>query len=67
MRTIIKKGYKTKPEDIIYQKKCKTCGCKFLYQKEDIKFNYLADIHYVYCPDCEYSCNIIFKKKYKGD
>lgn len=65
MIKIIKKGYKIKPEDIIYVKKCYVCGCKFTYQLYDLHMGY--DDVYITCPDCGYYCNIFFKKKYKGD
>lgn len=65
MIKIIKKGYKIKPEDIVYVKKCYVCGCKFTYQLYDLHMGY--DDVYITCPDCGYYCNIFFKKKYKGD
>lgn len=68
MINILKKGYKTKPQDIIYYKKCSTCGCKFTYQDSDVKYlNHAYDdiSKIVYCPDCEWSNNIIIKRKYK--
>lgn len=67
MINILKKGYKTKPEDIIYYKKCRTCGCCFTYTKADIKVECHVYDSYVYliCPDCGYTCNILFKTKYK--
>lgn len=68
MITILKKGYKTKPEDRIYYKKCSTCGCEFTYQNSDIEYlHYVYDeiTKIVYCPDCKLSNNIIIKRKYK--
>lgn len=66
MKTILKKGYKKLPEDYVYVKKCRTCGCIFTYQLKDI--DYYCDLdRYVECPNCGYSCDIIFNKKYKGD
>lgn len=66
MRKILKKGTKTKAEDITYFMKCKTCGCEFTYQLSDIRWDLdLNDI--VDCPDCEWSCYIFYKKKYKGE
>ena len=36
---------------------CKTCGCKFSYEKEDLRNedtdNYKAFKEYVICPQCE--------------
>lgn len=66
MKTILKKGYKTLPEDYVYVKKCHTCGCKFTYQTEDIQCG-LGTSMFVCCPDCQYGCDITFRKKYKGD
>lgn len=67
MINILKKGYKIKPEDIIYYKKCSTCGCKFTYQKSDIKYLHrtYGVIQIIYCPDCQRSNTIIIKRKYK--
>ena len=67
MIKILKKGYKTKPDDIIYYKKCSTCGCCFTYNESDIKSERrVYDVLiYVPCPDCKYKCYIYFKTKYK--
>lgn len=67
MIKILRKGYKTKPEDIIYYKKCRTCGCCFTYNESDIKSEWgVYDVSiYVPCPDCKYKCYISFKIKYK--
>lgn len=67
MIKILKKGYKTKPEDIIYYKKCRTCGCCFTYNLSDIKYGCVGYDTYVYtsCPDCNYDCDVYFKTKYK--
>lgn len=69
MIKILKKGYKTKPEDIIYYKKCRTCGCCFIYNDVDIKFNVNkwndGVSTYIVCPDCHYRCDIGIKIKYK--
>ena len=62
---IIKKGYKTKPQDIVYIKKCHTCGCVFTYTINDLKLS--LDSTYLACPDCGYDCNIFFQRKYKGE
>lgn len=63
---IIKKGYKTKPEDIVYVKKCRTCGCVFTYNLDEITVSYNGD-NIIRCPDCKYFNDIIFKRKYRGD
>lgn len=63
---IIKKGTKTLPNEIIYIIKCRTCGCKFTYNKPDITYIGYDGIRAVACPQCEYYCHINFKKKYKG-
>lgn len=66
MIKILKKGYKTKPEDIIYYKKCRTCGCCFTYNEIDIKFDINEwNLTYIVCPDCRHICNIGIKIKYK--
>ena len=62
---IITKGYKTKPKDIVYVKKCHTCGCKFTYQLDDLCFG--LDDMFINCPDCSCYCNVSFKKKYRGE
>lgn len=67
MINILKKGYKTKPDDIVYYKKCRTCGCCFTYNQSDIKCNSVGYDTYasISCPDCNYDCTIEFKIKYK--
>lgn len=43
---------------------------EFTYQLSDIRCRWLStDItdRFVICPDCHYKCNVIFKKKFKGD
>ena len=68
MIKILTKGYRTKPEDIVYYKKCRTCGCCFTYNKADIKTvcSGWDDVYtYIPCPDCKYYCDIIFKTKYR--
>lgn len=65
MINILKKGYKTKPKDIIYVTKCGTCGCKFTYQIDDLFYRNFDE--YVTCPDCGHNIYMFFKKKYKGD
>lgn len=62
MKTILKQGTKEKPEDKVYVMRCRTCGCEFTYQLNDVRYS--VDFEYVYCPDCKYSCTIIFKRKY---
>ena len=62
MKTILKQGTKEKPEDKVYFMRCETCGCEFTYQVGDIRG---LDNRYVYCPDCEYACTIIFLRKYE--
>ena len=66
---IIKKGTKTLPEEIVYVKKCKVCGCKFTYTTENITFTIFPDNHwFLECPQCEYRLAVpTFKRKYKGD
>lgn len=65
---IIKKGTKTLPEEIVYVKKCKVCGCKFTYTKEDINFiTFQVSYRFLECPQCEYRVPVpIIKRKYKG-
>ena len=63
---IIKRWYKTKPKDIVYVKKCRTCECVFTYNLDDIIITYDVD-NFVRCPDCGYYISIFFKRKYKGD
>lgn len=64
---ILKKGTKTLPKDIVYIKKCRTCGCIFTYTLKDVYYSYINDMNeYVRCPQCGYG-NVVpfFKKKYK--
>lgn len=63
---IIKKGYKTKPEDIVYVLKCSNCGCVFTYKLDDTIADYDGD-NLVCCPDCKRFNLIIFKRKYRGE
>lgn len=69
MIKILKKGYKTKPKDIIYYKKCRTCGCCFIYNDVDTKCNFnewdVSVSTYIVCPDCHNRCDIGIKIKYK--
>lgn len=62
---IIRKATKIRPKDIVYVKKCRTCGCVFLYKIDDIIANYDGD-DLVRCPDCKYFDIIIFRRKYRG-
>lgn len=63
MKMILKQGTKERPEDKVYFMQCRTCGCEFTYQLDDVRYS--VDFRYVYCPDCKYSCTIIFQKKYE--
>lgn len=65
MLKILRKGEKTLPEDKTYKMKCKTCGCEYLYQNEDVKYDFYGDFEYLRCPQCDYISYISFKRKYK--
>lgn len=62
MKRILKKG--TKNNNQFYQKKCRFCGCKYIYEDKDIEFD--MDFDYVVCPQCESVNPIIWKRKYRG-
>lgn len=47
-------------------KKCKICGCKFVYEGRDIKHSKCRHTDYVVCPQCDYISDILFKRRYKG-
>lgn len=68
-KTIIKGVGKTKKQirnEKLYIKKCWNCRSKFLYQREDINYNF-DDFSWVSCPECHANCDILFKKRYRGD
>lgn len=48
---------------------CNTCGCKFSYEKEDVKNgdtdNYKRWEEYVLCPQC--SCEVILRQTSTGN
>lgn len=54
MKKILKRGYKEITE-------CKTCGCEFSYDKEDVEMkdtdNYKGYKQYVVCPQC--CCEVV--------
>lgn len=61
MIKILKQG-KKKIHFYMYKKKCSKCGCKYLYENEDIICLGIDRTPYVYCPQC--SCaNLIFLKR----
>lgn len=65
---ILRHGYRQTPDNIVYYKKCSTCGCEFTYQLSDIRCAYCGtdDVSkVVYCPECAYTNIIWFKIKYK--
>ena len=65
---ILRHGYRQTPDNIVYYKKCSTCGCEFTYQLSDIRYEYCRtdDVsEVVYCPECAYSNDVCFKRKYK--
>lgn len=66
---IIKKGTKITPDEKVYIRKCRVCGCKFTYMKKDMHIqlgNTLAGCEYVICPQCSYLQFIGWKKRYRG-
>ena len=63
---IIKRGTRTPPDKIIYITKCKTCGCKFTYTKEDDKNIWKDEGLKLVCPQCNYFVYPLIKRKYKG-
>lgn len=68
MKSILEVGRKNAKESktyITYIKRCKYCGCLFLYQDEDLKLSYDGIDFLIDCPQCKEYNNIIFKKKYK--
>ena len=64
MLKILERGKKKLPINV-YQIKCNTCGCKFLYEREDIIY-LCDDSRYIKCPQCSYAVWILFKRRYKG-
>lgn len=65
---IIKKGTKITPEEIVYIKKCTTCGCLFTYKIDDYHYSYYRECNVLFCPQCHYVCLVpLFKRKYKGE
>ena len=69
MIVIKEKGTKKKKvKNPTYIKRCRSCGCLFTYQREDIyltEFDYY--LNYVHCPQCEKYCPILFDRKYKSN
>lgn len=67
MIVIKEKGTKEKKvKNPTYIKRCRSCGCLFTYQREDIylpEFDYY--LNYVYCPQCQNHCSILFDRRYK--
>ena len=68
MLKILERGKKKLPI-YVYKTKCDICGCKFLYEDEDIFYydGFYGDTRYVECPQCGSSQFILFKRRYKGD
>ena len=64
MIKILKHGKKKIPT-YIYKAKCGTCGCKFLYEDNDIRYCN-DEARYVACPQCNHSQFILFKRRCKG-
>lgn len=65
---IIKKGTKITPDEKVYVRKCRVCGCKFTYMEEDMHMTMIdtmAGYNYVVCPQCSYLQFIVWKKRYK--
>lgn len=66
---IIKKGTKITPDEKVYIRKCRVCGCKFTYMEKDMHrtiTNPMTNYEYVVCPQCSYLQFIVWKKRYKG-
>ena len=62
----IKKGTKIIPDEKVYIRKCRVCGCKFTYMEEDAMLSWFSE-NYLKCPQCSYKVSMpTFKKKYKG-
>lgn len=63
-----KKTREQKRKETFFIRRCNNCGCRFLYQYEDIKEYYFNiddwDI-YVTCPQCNYQNTIFINRKYK--
>ena len=66
---IIKKGTKITPDEKVYIRKCRVCGCKFTYMEEDMRMTItdpMTSCKYVVCPQCSYLQFIVWKKRYRG-
>jgi len=69
MREIIREGKKLPPAPHRYIKKCRKCGCIFLYEGEDVYRPTCLDffyLRYVDCPQCNHSIEIKKNKIYKN-
>lgn len=67
---ILEKGTKILPHEVVYVKRCRNCGCKFTYTKNNmINTHYGYDDTYILiCPQCHYSNSVpLFKRRYKGE
>ena len=63
-----KRTIEQKHKEAFFIKTCWNCGCKFLYQEEDIKgYYYGIDDwdRYVTCPQCDIQSTVFIKIKYK--
>lgn len=66
MIKILKWGKKKIPDEQFYKMKCKVCGCEYIYQESDLKYDW-DNSCYLVCPQCEYVNTFLFKKKYKNN
>lgn len=66
MKEILKKGNKKIPF-YMFKMKCGRCGCKYLYEDEDVFPLGMDRVLHVYCPQCSYANTIFFKRKHKVD
>ena len=39
-----------------YKMTCTECGCRFSYERSDVRRNFRSDSEDVLCPHCEHSC-----------
>ena len=67
---IIKKGVELKETKSYkrsmtkYIKKCRDCGCVFVYKRTEIN-SCSVDWNYVICPHCQCCNDVIFKRRYR--
>lgn len=66
MIKILKRGKKKIQGEQFYKMKCNVCGCEYIYQESDLKYD-CDHNDYLVCPQCEYTNRFLFKRKYKNN